>query len=414
MRKQAKHTAAISLGVMAAGFAATFPWVDYGAVQLLHGGFEAGLVGGLADWFAVTALFRRPLGLPIPHTALLPRNRDKVVRSLVSVMENEFLTKESIKRKLEPYLTQERLLGFAENHLEDAARAMAAVGEYALRHAPLERLAAWAAQELAKRLRELDSAGLLRFVSDEIVSRGYDERALVYLIGKAEEIAMKDEVRRQLGAMAAAALGNVQAKGFMGFAVNAFAGFMSEDKLGEMLQGAVLSALRDMRLYEDHPLRLSLAEELRKAVAGLPDNEAVLRGLDEAKNSLPDKVGLETYLFRWFGELRDRAERFVREPRFASDVLTPLLTDAVGRFRERPETLEPALEWGKERLFRVIDDNHSRIGKLVRENLDKLDNETLIEMIEQKIGGDLQWIRVNGAVCGFLIGLALEAINLAM
>ncbi|MBB6731777.1 DUF445 domain-containing protein [Cohnella zeiphila] len=413
MRKQAKHTAAVSLGAMAAGFALTFPWVQYGAVSLLHGGFEAGLVGGLADWFAVTALFRRPLGLPIPHTALLPRNRDKVVRSLVSVMENEFLTKESIKQKIEPYLAQDRLLNFAEKHLGDAARAIVALGGYALRHAPLERLANLAASELAKRLRELDSAGLLRFVSEEVVSRGYDERALVYLLGKAEELAGRDEVRRQLGAMAANALGNVQAKGFMGFAVNAFAGFMSEDKLGEMLQGAVLSALRDMRLYEDHPLRRSLAGELRKAVAGLPENEAVLRGLDEAKSSLPERVGLEAYLLRWLEDLKSRAESRIREPGFENDVLKPLLEDALRRLRERPETLEPALEWGKERLFRVIDDNHSRIGVLVRENLDKLDNEMLIEMIEQRVGGDLQWIRVNGALCGFLIGLALEGINMA-
>ena len=63
------------------------------------GGFEAGLVGGLADWFAVTALFRHPMGIPIPHTALLPKNREKVTQSLINMLENDWLTKESIMDK---------------------------------------------------------------------------------------------------------------------------------------------------------------------------------------------------------------------------------------------------------------------------------------------------------------------------
>ena len=59
----------------------------------------------------------------------------------------------------------------------------------------------------------------------------------------------------------------------------------------------------------------------------------------------------------------------------------------------------------------LIEKNHSKIGKLVQENLDKLDDKTLIEMIENNVGKDLQWIRVNGAVCGFMIGLVLEGIK---
>lgn len=65
--------ATISLAIMGVGFVATMPFGDSIWGQLLQGGFEAGLVGGLADWFAVTALFRHPLGIPIPHTALLPK-----------------------------------------------------------------------------------------------------------------------------------------------------------------------------------------------------------------------------------------------------------------------------------------------------------------------------------------------------
>ena len=64
--------------------------------------------------------------------------------------------------------------------------------------------------------------------------------------------------------------------------------------------------------------------------------------------------------------------------------------------------------------MKLVENNHSKIGKLVQENLDKLDDKTLIEMIENNVGKDLQWIRVNGAVCGFMIGLVLEGIKAIM
>lgn len=412
MAKQPKHTAAISLGIMAAGFAATFPVVGYGAGALLHGGFEAGLVGGLADWFAVTALFRRPLGLPIPHTALLPRNRDKVVRSLVSVMENEFLTKKSIKDKVNEYLAPERVVALAERHLDDAARGLVALGDYILRRLPLDRLVPVLARELEGRLRGLDSAAALRIVRDETLSRGYEERALLFLLAKAEEVVARDEVQLELGNMASQALGSVQAKGLMGFAVNAFVGFMSEEKLGATLQNVILANLRDMQVFEEHPLRRLILAEMRKALENLPENEAVLKGLDAAKADLPQRLNLEAQLLGWSEELRQRAIAFVREERFAGEILRPALAGLVARYKEEPAELVPLLDWAKARISDFVEKNHSRIGLLVRENLDKLDNATLIEMIEDKIGGDLQWIRVNGAVCGFLIGIVLEGINL--
>jgi len=69
-------------------------------------------------------------------------------------------------------------------------------------------------------------------------------------------------------------------------------------------------------------------------------------------------------------------------------------------------------EWLKAQITEFVERNHSKIGALVRENIDKMDNATLIEFIENKVGKDLQWIRVNGAVCGFIIGLALEGVRM--
>ena len=98
-KKKSNRMAEISLGVMGAGFVATLPFSGTG-LALLQGGFEAGLVGGLADWFAVTALFRHPLRIPIPHTALLPKNRDKMTKAITTMVETELLNQESIRSKI--------------------------------------------------------------------------------------------------------------------------------------------------------------------------------------------------------------------------------------------------------------------------------------------------------------------------
>ena len=91
--KRSHHLATISLSIMGIGFISVLPFQRSLWGTILEGGFESGLVGGLADWFAVTALFRHPLGIPIPHTALLPKNRTRITQAIKSMVEKDWLTK---------------------------------------------------------------------------------------------------------------------------------------------------------------------------------------------------------------------------------------------------------------------------------------------------------------------------------
>ena len=86
-------------------------------------------------------------------------------------------------------------------------------------------------------------------------------------------------------------------------------------------------------------------------------------------------------------------------------------TKQMNKIKEDEQTVQKIEEWLQKQVVTLVEKNHSKIGKLVQENLDKLDDKTLIEMIENNVGKDLQWIRVNGAVCGFMIGLVLEGIK---
>jgi len=117
-KRNSRYLATLFLIVMALGFFITMPFQDYIIGRLLQGAFEAGVVGGLADWFAVTALFRHPLGIPIPHTALLPNNRKRMTEAATNLVENNWLSKESIKSKVAQVQITEKLLQELEKNLD--------------------------------------------------------------------------------------------------------------------------------------------------------------------------------------------------------------------------------------------------------------------------------------------------------
>lgn len=414
MEKKSKHIASVSLGVMAAGFAASFA-LPGGAAwgQLLQSGFEAGLVGGLADWFAVTALFRHPLGIPIPHTALLPRNREKVTNALVSAIENELLSKASITAKLGSVRLTGTLLTLLarEDAREKLAAGAAAALQGLVRHVPHELLVPFAAEQAKAALRGAAVAPLLRRLGELIAERGLDERAFDALLEKAELWIERPETRDTLGRMALGAFEKLEVGGFMGFAVNAFMGYLNEEKLGGIIQNFGRSYLLELRLPH-HPRREEALAFFRRQLLELSRSERLAELLEQWKAEQLDALDLSEPIGRMLATMQERLAAAIGEPGFAERTLQPLLDRALDGVGANEELQGRIDAWLREQLVRLVEANHAKIGQLVRDNVNKLDNEKLIAMMEDKIGKDLQWIRVNGAVCGFLIGIVLGAVKI--
>jgi uncharacterized membrane-anchored protein YjiN (DUF445 family) len=101
----------------------------------------------------------------------------------------------------------------------------------------------------------------------------------------------------------------------------------------------------------------------------------------------------------------------VEKPSFYDHYIIPFITNSLDNLRQDLSKMSSIEDWIRSYIFEFVEKNHSKIGKLVEENLDKLDDKTLIDMLETNVGKDLQWIRVNGAICGFLIGLILVGIR---
>jgi uncharacterized membrane-anchored protein YjiN (DUF445 family) len=413
MGKQGKYLAATSLGIMSVGFLATLPFQTNNLGFLVQNGFEAGLVGGLADWFAVTALFRHPLGIPIPHTALLPKNREKVTLSLISVIEKELLNKESIIQKIKQIPISENLLKFAETQLSQphVQKGILSFAEQIIRQFDIGKLTPYVEKEIQGFLSQIDVSPIIGNVIDELIDKAYDEKSFDYLLEKVEYWAQQPETRDGIGRMALAALSRLEVSGLMQFALNAFIGFMNEEKLGTMIQNIVLSTLYELRQSDDER-RIKIISVIRDELHKLKSNAVLLKELEVWKNQWIEQFDFTTSIHKLFNGLQVKLIEVIQDERFAGDIMQPFITNIVEKLRNDHQRIEQFEQWVHLQIAQLLETHHKQIGKLVRDNLEKLDNATLTEMLEEKIGQDLQWIRVNGAFCGFLIGIVLGGIKL--
>ena len=411
--KNTKTAAAWSLVILGAGFAATVLFQQYGWARLLAGAFEAGLVGGLADWFAVTALFRHPLGIPIPHTALLPKNRDKLTNALVNTVENNLLNKDSIASKIADIRLAELMLGGVEKGLRtpEAAASIDVLAKRLVQSLPLAELAPIIVAEIKRQVTDIDAGPLLEALARQSSEKGYDIRALDYTLEQAESWLLRPETGYTLGTLGMQAVSGLQVSGLMQFALNAFLGYLNEERMGEMIRHFLLDQVAELQ-REEHPRRLAVIDGLRTQVTRLATKDTVQEGLNGWKDSLIEAWEGEASVLGKMEELRTRLLNYMEDEDYVPTYILPLLDRMLADLRGNTELLDKINARIVEGITSLVEANHSRIGNLVRENVDKMDNKSLIALMEDKLGQDLQWIRINGAVTGFLIGIVLTGIRM--
>ncbi|MED3833854.1 DUF445 domain-containing protein [Peribacillus frigoritolerans] len=403
--KSSRKTARYSLIIMGAGYIATTPFQGTLPLDLLHGGFEAGLVGGLADWFAVTALFRHPLGLPIPHTALLPNNRKRMTNALVSMLKNDWLSKESIQDKVKHIPFTEKLIPILGNEIQSDTfrKVLIKLIKQMIGYIDIEKITPFVAKKIKASLSGIDMSKILHLVSSELLNEEFDKKALDHVLKKAEGWLGKKETSHRLGTVSMDVLSKIELEGMLQFAVKSIQSLLNEEKLGNIIQNLLLSVVNNLQ-NEKEPNREALILYIRKEIQGINHNRELLEGVEKWKKQLLTKWEPEATIEGSLKQIQQEALDFVEDEHFMDTYLTPMIHHILDNIKENSTRID---QWIQKQITVLIEKNHTQIGNLVQENLDKLDNETLIDMMENGVGKDLQWIRVNGAVCGFIIGLIL-------
>jgi len=374
---------------------------------------EAGIVGGLADWFAVTALFRRPLGLPIPHTALIPANWELLAQRVGTMVGDRVLTREYLVREIDRLDLAEWLARAAERasraDLETATRT---VLTWVAREAPVAS-AGDAVGRLQRLLVARPVAPALGTALELAQQHGWDQRAAGALAGTLAEALTRPALRGAVGELVDELLARYRER--MGFYPRVALGLA--DVLGfidrERIVAALSAGLAEVARDPAHPLRMRLSEALGEFATRLRTDSALSARVEAVKGEL---LGSPVV-----ARLADDAARELRRMLLA-DLERPD-SEVVGWLVDRLDRARLALRadgdlrrridaWVKTRAVELVDRHHGHIATFIEKGVHALGPEGAVRLIEEHAGDDLQYIRVNGTVVGGLAGGLLYAIHL--
>lgn len=394
--RRSRAFATALLGAMAAVYVVTTwvlsptPWI--GALRAFA---EAALVGGLADWFAVTALFRRPLGLPIPHTAIVPARKNEIGRALARFIRDHFLVREAVARRLARASLAARL----GTWLEDSANA-AKVG------ADLAAALAWSLR--AGEGGELRTAlgGGLKAAFDAVPVN----RAIATLLEVLATGDRADLIIDQLVELGRAELANNRVLIRVRIHEQSpwwLPKFVDQEIFAKLV--AALEELLDAIAHDpEHPARLEIKERLKTLHVALASDPKLAEKSRALQQDLVGHPAVRAYALELW-------QRFGAELTAAladdASVLRVSLAREIAGFGARlrgDDILARELDgWLERLLLYVVEHYRDPLSEVVSETIESWDPVETSRRIELNIGTDLQYIRVNGTLVGGLVGLVL-------
>ncbi len=363
---------------------------------------EAAMVGGLADWFAVTALFRRPLGLPIPHTAIIPENKDRIAETMAAFLRDNFLTPAVVARRMSGY----NIASAAGGYLADPAQG----GEGRLRAGAAnlfgdilesldkEQLGGLVKSGLKTQLEKLDLAPLLGQLLTAAIA---DQRHLPVIEGFIRRAALTIEDNEDL----VRAIVHDRANGIL-----RWTGL--DEKLANAVLDGLYKLLAETLVMPDHPLRGRIIEGLDQLAHDLLHSADMQARVRRLKGEVLANPAMTRWLDVTWERLRLKMLRAARDPQRA---LSGQLGESIGAFGAALQG-DARLQTLVNRFVRrtavgVASRYGDEIVRLVSETVRRWDAQTVTDRIEGAVGRDLQFIRINGTLVGGLVGLALHAAN---
>jgi uncharacterized membrane-anchored protein YjiN (DUF445 family) len=362
----------------------------------------AATVGGLADWYAVVALFRRPLGLPIPHTAIIPRNHQRIADNLGVFIETNFLAPEAVEKKLgevdfaaqvaEWLSDRERSAALAGFVVKLLPQTLTAIDQSGLRTFLGERVRA--------ELERVELAPLAAGLLSAVTETGRHQRLLNELLGALDKVltneealaALREKIRKELPAL--------------------FNLYRADAYLLRKIVASTTAFIEEARGDPDHALRREFDGFVRGFIERLRHSTDFAERAERLKHDLlarPEVVALAEGAWdslRAFLE-RDAAsgESQIRRQ------LETMLVDIGGQLA-RDAAIRAEINRGMVRVLAdFVQSQKSGVGRFIADQVKSWDIDVLIGRIELTVGRDLQYIRFNGALIGGLAGLALHALE---
>lgn len=360
---------------------------------------EAAMVGGLADWFAVTALFRHPLGLPIPHTAIVPAKKDRVGRTLGAFVQRNFLSREVIEHRLRGLHVGKRLAEW----LADPANART-----------ISRNVASAMSSAANMMNESDV--------QDVIDRSLAERVrsmhLAPLLGKVLTVMTEDD-RHQEVVDEAIKLASTT--------VNDNADLIRErieretpwwipssvdNKIFKRVLGAIQRLLTELATDKQHPLRQRFDAGLDSFIERLNTSPEFAAKVDAWKEDFLENDAARKFSASIWQDAKDALARYATGPESpAPNAIEHALTSFGAKALDDPELLARMDEFAVDVAVFLVARYQDEVADLIASTVAAWDPEITSRRVELAIGRDLQFIRINGTIVGGLAGMVIYVLS---
>jgi uncharacterized membrane-anchored protein YjiN (DUF445 family) len=396
MKRRATGLLVAATGVFVATLVleSAFPWLGY-----VRATAEAAMVGGLADWFAITALFRHPLGIPIPHTAIIPSRKDKIGRSLGGFVQNNFLSREVIAARLDGLRIGERIARWISDPTNSrriahhVASGLAGAAQV-LRDDDVQSMIDRA---VVTRVRKTQVAPVLGNILSLLTADNRHQELLDEALRLISDGVSRNEelIRQRI---------REESPWWLPEAV--------DDRIHDKVVVAIENTLRQVAADPAHPLRARFDKTLQDFIERLRTSPELNARAEEIKEEMLANPAVRQFSGAIWGDAKQAlaryAERSESDPPGAVEQGLMKLGNAV---LGDAELLAKVDSWILEAVLYAVEQFRGEVAHLISYTVGQWDAEETSKKIELQIGRDLQYVRINGTLVGGLVGLILYTIT---
>jgi uncharacterized membrane-anchored protein YjiN (DUF445 family) len=396
--KALKQMKIIALLVLVAAF------IGYLAGMIFHIGAlkafsEAAMVGGIADWFAVVALFRHPLGVKLPHTAIIPESKSKIADNLGLFIQNEFISKIGLRDLVDRHDPALKIARYLQNESNAQAitEKIVSIAPSLLSVINDESVSQFISRQLSTHLEKTDLSPILAQTLDVLTKNGRHHEILHQMIPSLRELiddyapALQDKIKEEVGMLKFTGIDTI---------------------LFKKIKNSIDTLLDEIENQPDHSIYGKLDEIVHRFIDDLKNSSDLQAKVNGFKTSLMNNEILQKYLGEIGSEIKTMITHDLSQAdsKIASHIKNGIMTFAT-QLEENQELSRKFNLFIKKDLVNIVEQNKHFIGDFIRNTVEEWDGEEMSQKLELEVGRDLQFIRINGAVVGGIAGLVIYELS---
>lgn len=406
------YKATIILIIVSVGFFITYPFNNTFIGGLLSSGFCAAMIGGFADWFGVSALFRKPLGIPF-KTEIIPRNREKIFNALSDMVGDELLTKENINQIINKSNISKLLIKYLSKNEEKQQFkevAVRIVQDIIWKINPDE--AGKLIEGLIKdNILNIKISTIIAAATELSIKKGYDTKLINFVVDELIKLSKAEQVTKLIVTLVKETMhsyeNGMKRRLFANTIIFDMLLQLSPHDIAHIIQNKLVDYLYDFK----NPMNSNRKKFMQWVDAKIVElkSDSKLQQKIENWKLVQIKNNLEIHI-----EIAKFIKNIKEENSENSYAITNLTKKTDEQISKVIDEFQVNLQWQnkldykmKGLLSQVALNNHNKIGGMVKENLNKFTNDILVQLIENKVGNDLQMIRINGSVVGGFVGMVV-------